>query len=355
MDRRLIFRERGNPNPLRTVRLHSAAGYITQDFTWPSKRHAWELNRSDIRPVRYTMDAPKGTMRMTRLFAVALLAVATLLAQGPQGASGPARGRGGNGGVGPYDKQVVDAAAADRGRSLYAAECVDCHGPTAHGSETGANLVRSNIVLKDRFGSELGPFLKKGHPLQSKKNSADLTSGQVADLSHFLKQRVDDALKRSPTGIIKVIGDLVAGKAYFNGDGKCATCHALTEGAPHTLFAIGTKYPDSVNLQQALLFPGGGGRGGRGGGGRGAGGAPSPTAVTITVTPPDGPAVTGDIVQLDDFDVQVRDADGKVTHWTRTPALRVVKHDPLAAHHEMLDRLKSSDVHNLVVYLETVK
>ena len=300
--------------------------------------------------------SPKGTIRMARLFAVALLAATTLLAQGtaPQanGASGPARG-GGNGGIGPYDMQIVDAAAADRGRSLYAAECVDCHGPTAHGTETGANLIRSNVVLKDRFGSELGPFLKTGHPLQSKKNSADLTSLQVIDLSHFLKQRIDDALKRSPTGINKVTGDPVAGKAYFNGEGKCASCHALTNGAPHTLFAISAKYPDSVNLQQALLFPGG--RGGRGGGGRGADGAPSPTAVTITVTPPGGPPVTGQIVQLDDFDVQVRDADGQVTHWTRTPALKIVKHDPLAAHHEMLDRLKSSDVHNLVVYLETVK
>jgi cytochrome c oxidase cbb3-type subunit 3 len=296
---------------------------------------------------------------MTRLFAVALLAAVTLLAQRPQGASGPARGgaRGGNGGVGPYDKQVVDAAAADLGRTLYAAECVDCHGPTAHGSDKGANLVRSDVVLKDRFGSQLGPFLKKGHPLQSKKSSADLTSDQVVNLSHFLKQRVDDALKRSPTGINKVTGDAAAGKAYFNGEGKCATCHALTEGTPRTLFAISAKYPDSVNLQQALLFPGGGGRGGgRGGGGRGAaGGAPSPNAVTITITPPDGPAVTGDIVQLDDFDVQVRDADGKVTHFTRTPALKIVKHDPLAAHHEMLDHLKSSDIHNLVVYLETVK
>ena len=296
---------------------------------------------------------------MTRLFAVALLAAVTLLAQRPQGASGPARGgaRGGNGGVGPYDKQVVDAAAADLGRTLYAAECVDCHGPTAHGSDKGANLVRSDVVLKDRFGSQLGPFLKKGHPLQIKQSSADLTSDQVVNLSHFLKQRVDDALKRSPTGINKVTGDAAAGKAYFNGEGKCATCHALTEGTPRTLFAISAKYPDSVNLQQALLFPGGGGRGGgRGGGGRGAaGGAPSPNAVTITITPPDGPAVTGDIVQLDDFDVQVRDADGKVTHFTRTPALKIVKHDPLAAHHEMLDHLKSSDIHNLVVYLETVK
>ncbi len=302
---------------------------------------------------------------MTRFFVVALLAAATLMAQQPQaigasgggrggrggnGASGPARGGGGgNGGVGPYDKQVVDNAAADRGRSLYAAECVDCHGPLAHGTATGSNLVRSNVVLKDRFGSDLGPFLKKGHPLQSKKNSADLTSTQVVELSHFLKQRVDDALKRSPTGINKVTGDPVAGKAYFNGEGKCATCHSFAEGVPHTLFGINARYPDSVNLQQAMLFPGGGG--GRGGGR----GGPPANPVTITVTPPGGQAVTGTIVQLDDFDVQLRDADGKVWTWTRTKALKVEKHDPLAAHHEILDRLTNSNVHDLVVYLETVK
>ena len=200
------------------------------------------------------------------------------------------------------------------------------------------------------LGSELGPFLKKGHPLQSKKNSADLTSEQVVNLSHFLKQRINDALKRSPTGINKVTGNVAAGKAYFNGDGKCATCHALTEGSPHTLFGISARYPDSVNVQQAMLFPGGGGRGG----GRGAGGGPAP-GVTITVTPPGEPAVTGAIVQLDDFDVQLRDSDGKVHQWSRTPALKVVKHDPLAAHHELLDRLTNDNVHDLVVYLETVK
>jgi hypothetical protein len=149
-----------------------------------------------------------------------------------------------------------------------------------------------------------------------------------------------------------VTGNVAAGKAYFNGDGKCATCHSLTEGAPLTLFGISARYPDSVNLQQVMLFPGGG-RGGRGGG-RGAAVSPG-AAVTITVTPPGEPAITGAIIQLDDFDVQVRDSDGQVHHWSRTAALKVVKHDPLTAHHELLDRLTNDNVHDLVVYLETVK
>jgi cytochrome c oxidase cbb3-type subunit III len=286
---------------------------------------------------------------MIRIPAVALLAVASLMGQAPT-ATPPAQRTTGDS-VGPYDKQIVDSAAADRGRHLYAAECVDCHGPTARGVDnTGPNLVRSNVVLKDRTGSQLGPFLKKGHPLQSKASSASLTNEQVADLSHFLKQRIDDALKRSPMGdnINVITGDAAAGRAYFEGEGKCTTCHSLTGN----LAGIGTRL-DPVNLQQQMLFPGG--RGGRGGAGRAGRGGPPLSSVMLTVTPAGGQSVTGNLVFLDDFDVQLRDAAGKLHTWTRTPTLKVVKNDPLAAHHELLDRITDKNIHDLVVYLETVK
>ncbi len=295
----------------------------------------------------------------------ALIATSALAQRGGRGgaagapaATGAARTTGDS--VGPYDKQIVDPAAADRGRHLYVIECVDCHGPTARGMDNmGPNLVRSLVVLHDRVGSQLGPFLKK-HTLQSKTPAANLTDAQIADLSHFLKQRVDDSLKRQPMGdninIIK--GDVAAGKAYFEGAGKCATCHAVTAAGKLTLFNVAGKYGDPVNLQQALLFPGGG-RGGRGGGrGPAAGGPPpppSPSTVTLTVTPQGGQPVTGEIVLYDDFDVQIRDAAGKLHAWTRTPSLKIVKNDPMVAHHEILDTITDKNIHDLVVYLETVK
>src|ERR1700733_10689153 len=191
--------------------------------------------------------------------------------------------------IGPYNKQIVDPAAADRGRHLYATECVDCHGPTARGVDNqGPNLIRSNVVLHDRVGSELGPFLKKGHPMQSKASAASLTDTQIADLSHFLKQRVDDALKRQPMGdhINIITGDAAAGKAYFEGEGKCTTCHSLTGTQPGNLTGIGARYADPVDLQQAMMFPSGrGGRGGGRGAGRGGTPAPSTAPVMLTVTP----------------------------------------------------------------------
>lgn len=291
---------------------------------------------------------------MKTILAVGLVAAATAFAQrgGPPAQQPTGADRTSGDSIGPYNKQIVDAAAATRGRTLYAAECVDCHGPTARGVDNnGPNLVRSNIVLRDRVGSELGPFMKKGHPLQSKANSANLTADQIAGLSHFLKQRIEDALKRQPMGdnINIITGDAAAGKAYFEGDGKCASCHPLTANLPSTLFGVNARYPDPVNLQQAMLFPGGGGRGGRGRGG------PSGPTVTLTVTPPGGQPVSGDLVFLDDFDAQLRDSSGKLHAWSRTPDMKVVKTDPLVAHHELLDRISNKNIHDLVVYLETVK
>jgi mono/diheme cytochrome c family protein len=280
---------------------------------------------------------------MRSLLALSLIAGVFGIAQTP-----PAAPRTSGDSVGPYDKQVVDPAAAARGQAVYAVECVDCHGPTARGGAAGPNLIRSVVVLHDKVGSDLGPFLKKGHLLQSRRPGSVLTDDQIADLSHFLKARVADSLKRQPMGdnINVIRGDAAAGKAYFDGEGTCATCHT---GA-RSLAGVATRYPDPVDLQQAMLFPTGRGRG------RGRGrGAPPSAPVMLTVTPVGGPPVAGTLVFLDDFAVQLRDASGKLHSWTRSPGLTVVKTDPLAAHHALLDRVTDTNVHDLVVYLETLK
>ena len=104
------------------------------------------------------------------------------------------RGRGAAFSPGPADKQVIDTAAADRGRRVYAAECIDCHGTHARGGDKGADLVRSEVVLHDRYGSTIGPFLRKGHPTQTTP-AAKLTDAQILDLSHTIHQEVYNTLR----------------------------------------------------------------------------------------------------------------------------------------------------------------
>jgi cytochrome c oxidase cbb3-type subunit 3 len=253
-------------------------------------------------------------------------------------------------GAGPDDKPKVDPAAADRGKKTYAAECISCHGTQARGTDKGANLVRSIVVLRDRYGSTLGPFLKKGHPTQSGKPSSELTAPQVEELAHFLRQRVDDTLRGSPIFQVQNIltGDPKAGAAFFAGEGNCSTCHSPTGN----LAGIGARY-QPVDLQQRFLFPGGRG-GGRGRAG-GAGATPNPNAVRVTVTPASGQAISGVLVQMDDFLVTLREADGTLRTIRRTPGTTVKKDNPLAFHIELLDRLTDKNMHDVVAYLETLK
>ena len=100
--------------------------------------------------------------------------------------------------AGSVDKHVVDEVAANRGKTIYVAQCITCHGPRGRGTAQGADMVRSLVVLKDRYGSTIGPYLKKGHPTQSGAASASFTSAQIQDLSHFLHQKVEDTLRTGP-------------------------------------------------------------------------------------------------------------------------------------------------------------
>jgi mono/diheme cytochrome c family protein len=275
-----------------------------------------------------------------------------------------AGGRGGRGGAparpaggiaataGAEDKHVVDPAAADRGRKVWAAECINCHGTYARGTDNGPNLVRADLVAHDRYGNQLGPFLRKGHPMQSGAASATLTAVQISELSHFLHQRLYDTLRGSPIFIVHdlLTGNAKAGAAYFNGAGKCNTCHSPTGDLAH----VGSKY-DPPTLQATFLNPRPlGGRGGRGPAPGGRGG-PVARPVTLTVTPPSGTSITGVVVTFDDFDVAIRDASGEYHAWKRTPDLKVVKNDPYAAHDELIQQYTDQNMHDILAYLVTLK
>jgi cytochrome c oxidase cbb3-type subunit 3 len=244
--------------------------------------------------------------------------------------------------AGADDKQVVDEEAAARGKTVYIAQCITCHGTRARGGERGADLVRSLVVLHDRYGSTLGPYLAEGHPAV---NPVALTPDQIVDLSHFLHQQVGDTLRTGPYNNVLdiLVGDPTAGKAFFYGAGRCSQCHSATGDLAH----IAGKY-DPPSLQLKVVFP-------QDRAVARTGPATPRQPLTVTVTTPSGESVTGVPTELDDFNVSLRDASGQYHSFARGPGVKVEKHDPYAAHVALLDQYTDKEIHDVVAYLETLQ
>jgi mono/diheme cytochrome c family protein len=194
-------------------------------------------------------------------------------------------------------------------------------------------LIRSVAVLRDRLGNSIGPAVRKS------PHQVTLTDAQVSDLSYFLRQRVEAIAsnRTAPRTINVVTGNVEAGRSFFNGAGKCSTCHSPTGD----LAGIATRVAPPVELQQRFLFP----SLRRGG----------PKQVEVTVTPSGGRGVSGALVRIDSFYVSLRDAQGEYQTFRRAANVKVEVRDPLQAHHELLDQYTDADMHNVLAYLETLK
>jgi len=235
---------------------------------------------------------------------------------------------------GPTDRPAVDEAAAARGRGLYAQHCINCHGSAAKGGPNGPDLIRSTAVLGDRLGASIGPAMRAS----ASSHAASLTQAQIVDLAHFLRQRVEAVTRnRTPTAPIDVLnGDPEAGRRYFNGAGRCSTCHSPTGD----FAGLRARTSDALTLQQRVLFPSL---------------IRSAKKIEVTVTPPSGPPISGTLERIDNFSVALREASGDYRSFARVAGVIVEVRDPLAAHRELLDHYTDEAIHDVVAYLWTIK
>ena len=143
-----------------------------------------------------------------------------------------------------------DPASVGRGQELFVAQCGFCHGSNARGGSSGPDLTRSVLVQDDEGGRQLGEFLRGGRP-DAGMPAFDLAAGQVTDVATFLHAAIFLNANRRLYQVLDILtGDPKAGEAFFNGAGRCGTCHS----AAGDLKGIGAKH-EPVALQQRLLMP----------------------------------------------------------------------------------------------------
>ncbi len=271
--------------------------------------------------------------RIRRFGPVAALFVAMAATARPQITTADAKGT----------PPKYDPVSVERGHKTFVGSCGFCHGSNAKGGEKGPDLLRSVLVLHDENGKSIGQVLANGRLDKGMPRFA-FSPEQVTDISNFLHNAVNSAADRDNYKILNIVtGDAKAGESYFNGAGQCSSCHSITGD----LKGIGSKY-DPATLQGKFVQPSYNWTEGN---------PPKDVfAISVTVTLPSGETFTGKPVNLDDFTVSLKEADGTFRAFTRDGDVPKVEiHNKLQAHLDLLRRYKDSDIHNLTAYLVTLK
>jgi cytochrome c oxidase cbb3-type subunit 3 len=223
---------------------------------------------------------------------------------------------------------------AERGGPIFLQQCGFCHGRDAGGGEDGPDLTRSKLVAADAGGDKIAPVVREGRPEKGMPrfslSEADL-AGVVAFI-HDQKSKAE-ALVGSRRGVDVAdlqTGNAEAGKAYFNGAGKCASCHS-----PAGDLAGLAKRFEGLKLEQRFLYP-------------------RDAKAKVTVTLPSGEKLTGELAYQDEFTVAMRDAAHHYRSWS-TSKVKFSVDAPAEAHADLLAKYTDDDIHNLMAYLQTLR
>ncbi|HXJ93509.1 MAG TPA: c-type cytochrome [Terriglobia bacterium] len=249
--------------------------------------------------------------------AAVLLAGVSLAAQAPKTAS-----------------PAVTPGLVESGGSLFIQRCAFCHGRDAGGGETGPDLTRSKLVAGDVGGDKILPVVRYGRPEKGMPRF-DLPDSDLAALVAFIHDQATKAASQNGGRRGVDVSDLQtgnaeAGKQYFYGAGKCASCHSPTGD----LSGIAERF-QGLQLERRMLYP-------------------EHVKARIVVTLPSGETVSGELAYRDEFTVALRDSSGHYRSWA-TNQVRYTIDAPAEAHAALLGKYTDADVHNLMAYLQTLR
>jgi cytochrome c oxidase cbb3-type subunit III len=229
--------------------------------------------------------------------------------------------------------KLPNPKAAAAGAKIFAQNCSFCHGRQARGAD-GPDLLTSEIVLDDNAGEKIGPVIQHGRPGQGMPAFVSLTKEQRYDIAEFLHEQVELEANRGTYQILNIVtGNPRAGKQFFDGAGRCNTCHSVTGDLAH----IGSKL-SPVEIQRNLLYP-------------------RTHDQKVTVTFPNGKELAGTLIYLDDFNAVLHDAQGDYHSIAMSQGVKVDldADDRLAFHREMLGKYTDAEMHDLTAYLVSLK
>jgi cytochrome c oxidase cbb3-type subunit 3 len=231
--------------------------------------------------------------------------------------------------------QPAPSQPVQTGQRIFAAQCGFCHGRDAMGGETGPDLTRSALVRADVGGDALGPVVRTGRVEKGMPafRLADAELAAVIAFIHDQKSRAESLVgaRRSVDAADLQTGDAEAGRALFNGAGRCAACHSPTGD----LAGVANRL-QGLELLQRMLYPS------------------KARRATVTVTLPSGETVDGALAYRDEFTIALTDRSGRYRSWSARQ-VKIAVDNPLEAHVEQLGKYTDDDMHNVLAYLQTLR
>jgi cytochrome c oxidase cbb3-type subunit 3 len=222
----------------------------------------------------------------------------------------------------------------EAGQTRFQKECAFCHGRDAGGGEDGPDLTRSKLVADDKHGGEIGPVVRNGRPEKGMPRFS-FSDQELAELVAFIKTQktLAESQKGGRRGVDKEdlqTGNAEAGKKYFDGAGKCSSCHSATGD----LSGVAKRF-EGLKLEQRFLYP-------------------KDVKAKIVVTLPSGETVSGELAYQDEFNIALTDSSGRHRAWA-VSRVKFKIDEPVDAHAEMLTKYTDADIHNLMAYLQTLQ
>ena len=174
------------------------------------------------------------------------------------------------------------------GRKLYRHYCAACHGSDAQGTDRGPQLA-ANRSLRRRTNAQVGDVIRHGIS-EGGMPAFTLPTAEIVSLAAFVHSLNYSA---SEAG---VSGNPAAGERYFEGAGRCASCHMVYgSGSPigPDLSNVGSEMTVD-EIKEALLKPDAG---------------ITPGYDLVTVHLQNGATLRGFARNRGDFDLELQDLD----------------------------------------------
>lgn len=230
--------------------------------------------------------------------------------------------------------KVASKELIESGKTLFQQQCGFCHGRDAGGGETGPSLVDSELVKRDKSGTEVASVIRNGRPEKGMPKFEISDTAMAGVVAFIYDRQSNNATNGKRRGVLPSdlrTGNTSLGKQYFEGQGRCSTCHSPTGDLAH----VGTRLI-GLKLEQRMLYP-------------------DHTKAKATVTLPGGKSFSGEVAYNDEFTIAVRDAEGRYRSWPKIASVQVKIDAPAEAHAELLSKYTDADIHNLMAYLQTLK